>query len=58
LIIQKDILRGELVSLDGATFNAPERAVIDSPIPGIWYVLVYGYEMYKDDRFRLYLTTE
>jgi serine protease AprX len=49
---------GELVSVDGATYNAPERAVIDSPIPGIWYVLVYGYEMYKDDRFRLYLTTE
>lgn len=49
---------GEPVSFDGATFNAPERAVIDAPIAGSWSVLVYGYEMYKPDIFKLYLTTE
>ena len=48
----------ELISSDGATFNAPERAVIDFPTPGDWSVLVYGYEMYRPDKFKLYLTTE
>jgi len=46
------------VSLDGATLNAPERAVIDLPVPGMWLVLVYGFELYRPDIFELYLTTE
>jgi len=44
--------------LDGATFNAPERAVIDSPMQGLWFVLVHGFELYTPDIFELYLTTE
>ena len=45
-------------SFDGATFNAPERAVINSPTAGLWFVLVQGFELYRPDRFELYLTTE
>jgi subtilisin family serine protease len=47
-----------LVSLDGAALNAPERAVIDSPVPGLWFVLVQGSELYRRDIFNLYLRTE
>jgi len=47
-----------IASNDGATLNAPERAVIDSPIEGLWYVLVYGSELYRPDSFKLFLTTE
>jgi subtilisin family serine protease len=49
---------GKLMSLDGATLNAPERATIDSPIKGLWFVLVHGFELYTPDIFELYLTTE
>jgi hypothetical protein len=49
---------GEIVSLDGATLNAPERAVINSPVPGTLFVLVQGFELYRPDMFELYLTTE
>ena len=50
---------GEIASSDGTTLNAPERAVIDSPIGGEWYyVLVYGTELYRPDSFKLFLTTE
>jgi hypothetical protein len=50
---------GAIVSPDGATLNAPERAVIDSPIGGEWYyVLVYGSELYRPDSFKLFLTAE
>lgn len=45
-----------LASLDGATGNAPERAVITAPAAGTWWVYIEGYEMYKPDQFRLYLT--
>ena len=46
------------VSLHGATLNAPERAVINSPVSGTWFVLVHGFELYRPDIFELYLTTE
>ena len=46
------------VSLDGATLNAPERAVINSPMPGTLFVLIHGFELYRPDIFELYLTTE
>lgn len=36
----------EIVAMDGATLNAPERATIDSPTQGLWFVLVYGFELY------------
>lgn len=49
---------GELASLSGATLNAPERAVIENPVPGTWYVYVQGFEMYRPDNFTLYLRTE
>ncbi|MEA3326002.1 MAG: S8 family serine peptidase [Chloroflexota bacterium] len=47
-----------LASVDGATGNAPERAVLYDPMPGTWYVLVDGYEVNKSDYFNLYLTLE
>jgi hypothetical protein len=47
-----------LASIDGATGNAPERAIIDAPMPGIWYVLIDGYEVFKPDNYDLYLNLE
>jgi subtilisin family serine protease len=49
---------GNVASLDGATLNAPERAVIEDPAPGTWYVYIEGYEMYRKDYFRLFLKTK
>jgi hypothetical protein len=49
---------GSLVSLDGATGNTPERAVITDPSPGIWTIQIAAIEVYKTDLFRLYLKTE
>jgi hypothetical protein len=46
---------GNLVSLDGATGNTPERAVITGPSPGIWTIHIEAVEVYKTDLFRLYL---
>ena len=47
-----------LTSVDGATSNAPERAIIENPTPGTWYVLINGYEVYKPDNFDLYMKLE
>lgn len=47
-----------LVSLDGMTWNAPERVVITDPAPGTWTVQVEAREIYRTDLFRLYLQTE
>lgn len=47
-----------LVSLEGATANAPERAIIEAPIAGTWTVLVYGYEVNRSDNYNLFLTLE
>jgi len=47
-----------LASVDGATANAPERAIIEAPMTGTWYVLIDGYEVNKSDNFDLYLSLE
>lgn len=47
-----------LASVDGATGNAPERATIENPAPGTWYVLLDGYEVNKPDNYDLYLTLD
>ena len=47
---------GELASLDGATLNAPERAVIEAPAPGQWTAVVLGFELYRSDMFKLFVT--
>jgi hypothetical protein len=47
-----------LVTFDGATGNAPERAIVDNPAPGTWYVLVDAYEVNRRDLFNLFVTTE
>ncbi|HEY74906.1 MAG TPA: S8 family serine peptidase [Thermoflexia bacterium] len=47
-----------LASVDGVSGNAPERAVIESPAAGTWWVYIEGYEMYARDFYRLYLTLE
>ena len=47
-----------LASFDGASGNAPERAVIENPEAGTWWVYVEGYEMYLEDIYGLYLTLE
>jgi serine protease AprX len=49
---------GALASFAGATGNAPERAIIDAPLPGTWYVLIDGYEIYKPDNWDLFLNIE
>jgi hypothetical protein len=49
---------GQVVSTAGATLNAPERAVVENPVPGQWQVLVQAAEMYRPDNFKLYLRTE
>lgn len=43
---------------DGATGNAPERAVVDAPMAGVWYLYLSGYEMYTADRYQAFLTLE
>jgi hypothetical protein len=45
-------------NVDGATANAPERAVIENPEPGTWYLLINGYEANKPDNYDLYMTLE
>lgn len=47
-----------LVSLAGATGNAPERAIIDTPAPGTWYIYVDAYEVYRPDLYNLFLSTD
>jgi hypothetical protein len=47
-----------LVSVSGASLNAPERAVIANPVAGTWYVYIEGFEMYRPDHFSLYMKTE
>jgi hypothetical protein len=47
-----------LVSFEGATFNAPERAIIANPVAGTWYVYIEGFEMYRPDKFSLWMKTE
>jgi hypothetical protein len=42
-------------SIDGATGNAPERAIIQAPSPGTWWVLIDGYEIHKTDNYDLFL---
>jgi hypothetical protein len=49
---------GNIASYDGASVNAPERAVIYNPMPGEWSVFIDGYELYKPDHYTLYLNTE
>jgi hypothetical protein len=48
----------DLASIDGATANAPERAIIENPMAGTWFVLVNGYEINMKDYYNLYLTLE
>jgi len=47
-----------VASFDGATGNAPERAVIADPAEGTWYVYIEAYEVYRPDPYKLYLTIE
>jgi hypothetical protein len=47
-----------LISEDGATGHAPERAVISAPAEGTWWVLVQGFELYTPDAYDLYATLE
>lgn len=34
------------LNIDGATFNSPERATIDAPAPGTYFVIIDGYTVY------------
>jgi hypothetical protein len=52
LIFDPDL---NLVSIDGATLNAPERAVIENPAAGTWYIYIEGFEMYRKDHFKLWM---
>mgnify|MGYP001223980450 CR=1 FL=1 len=48
----------DLASVDGATANAPERAILVEPMAGTWYILIDGYEVNKSDYFDLFLTLD
>ena len=43
---------------EGVTLNAPERAVLNAPAPGIYFVVVAGAEVHKPDFYRLFVTLE
>lgn len=45
-----------LVSVDGATMNAPERAILYDPEPGTWWLLIMGYEVNKPDNLDVFMT--
>ncbi|MHC1765619.1 MAG: S8 family serine peptidase [Verrucomicrobiia bacterium] len=47
-----------VLSYDGAGLGAPERAVLTSPTPGLYYVAIVGAELYVPDEFELFLTLE
>ena len=47
-----------LASVESITMNAPERAVIDNPMPGEWLVVLDGYLIYKPDNWDLFLNLE
>jgi hypothetical protein len=47
-----------LAAYDGATLNAPERAVLSEPMAGTWYVYIEGFEMYWPDHFKLFMDLE
>jgi subtilisin family serine protease len=47
-----------LISFEGATLNAPERAVIENPAAGTYYVYIEGFEMYRNDHFKLWMKME
>jgi subtilisin family serine protease len=47
-----------LVSIDGATLNSPEQAVVEAPEPGTWWLIVQGYELHRPDRYQLFVTME
>jgi hypothetical protein len=43
----------------GATFNAPERTVVDEPEPGIWTAIVEGFSVHRGQApFVLQVTAE
>jgi len=42
------------VHLDGATLNNPERAIINNPVAGQWFAIVYGFQIPAgSDKFEL-----
>ncbi|MCL7455419.1 MAG: S8 family serine peptidase, partial [Anaerolineae bacterium] len=47
-----------LASVESITMNAPERAVIDNPMPGEWMVVLDGYLIYKPDNWDLFVNIE
>jgi hypothetical protein len=49
---------GNLVSMAGATLNAPERVSVSDPQPGRWQVYIQGYELYRPETVRLYVKTD
>jgi hypothetical protein len=46
------------VSIDGATMNAPERAILYDPEPGTWLLVIMAYEVNKPDNLDLFMTLE
>lgn len=49
---------GQLLSLDGATANSPERIVLESPAAGNYYLFIDAFELYKTDQYKLYMRLE
>ena len=43
------------VSFDGATMNAPERAILQSPMAGTWLLFIVGYEVNKPENLDLFM---
>jgi hypothetical protein len=47
-----------LVSVDAATLNAPERAIIEAPAAGMWYALIMAYQVDHPDNYDLHVNIE
>lgn len=46
------------LNADAATLNAPERATVEGPQPGLWLAVVVGFEVPRLDRYRLFVGLE
>ena len=44
-----------LLTVEAATLNAPERAILHNPAPGTYLLMVHGFEVNKSDQYELFL---
>ncbi|MCI0408503.1 MAG: hypothetical protein L0191_08065, partial [Acidobacteria bacterium] len=48
-----------LINTAGATLSDPERVVLANPKPGVWQVLLFGFEVHSiDDKYELRVSVD